>query len=279
MIRSLLYIPASSERFIEKAHTRGADAIVLDLEDAVVPAEKTPARQRLEISVPQVGQGGATVYVRVNSEEDRLFDDAEAAARAGAGGLLVPKTGSAEMLAAIARRLEPIEHQMGRQPLDFVPLVEDAAALLDARSIARFERVSAMALGSEDLATSMGALPTPDVLRMPKLLLHYAAKAEGRRSYGMLRSVADYRDTEGLKAAAAEAKAFGFDGSTCIHPSVVPVLNEVFAPSADEIAWAEKVIAANAEAERSGTGAFLLDGKFIDVPIVERARRTLAQRR
>lgn len=279
MIRSLLYVPASEPRFIEKAHTRGADAVILDLEDAVAPSRKAAAREALAESVAQAGKAGAVVYVRINAEPELRFLDAEAACRAGATGLMVAKAAAAAELAELAGRLEPIEREIGRAPMEFIPLIEDPAALLDARAIASAPRVVALALGGEDFATATGALPTPETLRLPKLLLHYAAKAAGLRSYGLLRSVADFRDIDGMTAAAREARAFGFDGASCIHPAVVPILNQAFAPSAEELAWARKVVEADAAAQREGKGAYMVDGRFVDAPIVERARRVLAMAR
>jgi citrate lyase subunit beta/citryl-CoA lyase len=277
MIRSLLYVPASEPRFVEKAHTRGADAVILDLEDAVAPSRKAAAREALADGVAQAGQSGATIYVRINAEPELRFLDAEAACRAGAAGLLVPKTGSAAELAELAGRLDPVERELGRPAMEFVALIEDPAALLDARAIAAAPRVVALALGSEDFATATGAVPTPETLRLPKLLLHYAAKAAGLRSYGLLRSVADYRDVEAMMASAREARAFGFDGASCIHPAVVPILNQAFAPSEEELAWARKVVEADADARREGKGAYLVDGRFVDAPVVERARRMLGR--
>lgn len=277
-IRSLLYVPASSERFVAKAHERGAHAVILDLEDGVAPEEKAKARAALAEAVPAVGRNGATVFVRVNATDDLRFADAEAACRAGAFGLFVPKTQSAQELADLAAALEPVEQAMGRPAMQFVPLLEDPDAVLDARPIARAPRVFAVICGTEDLATAMGGEATPDVLRLPKLLVHLAAKAAGVRSFGVLRSVADFSDTEGIAAAATEAHRFGFDGSTCIHPRIVPVLNEAFAPSAEEIDRAERLIAAADVAFAEGRGAFAFEGAMVDKPIVERARALLERR-
>lgn len=278
-MRSLLYVPASSAKFIAKAHERGADAVILDLEDAVAASEKDAARDGLAASVPAVGRAGAAVYVRINVEPERRFADAEAACRAGAAGLVVPKARAAEELAALAAYLALVEAELGRAPMGFIGLVEDAGALLDARAIAKAPRLLALAAGGEDLATSLGAKPTPEVLRLPKLLVHYAAKAEGLLSLGLLRSVADYSDHEAMRAAAQEARGFGFDGATCIHPAIVPILNAAFAPSAEEVAWAEQVVAASDRAEAEGVGAFLVDGAFVDRPIVTRAKALLAAAR
>jgi citrate lyase subunit beta/citryl-CoA lyase len=143
--------------------------------------------------------------------------------------------------------------------------------VLDAREYAKHPGVMGLLVGSEDLATELGATPTPEVLRTPKLLVHYAAKAEGKLSLGLLRSVADYADLVAIEAAGREARAHGFDGATCVHPSVVPILNAAFAPSESEIAWAERAV----HAAKSGVGAFTVDGRMVDAPVIARARKIL----
>ncbi|MEI4488666.1 CoA ester lyase [Frigidibacter sp. MR17.14] len=274
MIRSLLYVPGNTPKFLEKAAARGADAIIIDLEDAVPEAGKTAAREALATWVPRCAEGGAQVFVRVNMGE-RLVEDALAATRAGADALYLPKVSSAGLLEDLDRRLAVIETD--RDPIGFVPLIEDPEGLFEARAIARGPRVIALSAGGEDLATAMGAKPTPEVLRMPKLMIHYAAKAAGVMSFGLFRSTADFSDTAAIRAAALEARDFGFDGASCIHPAVVPVLNEAFAPTEAEIDWARRVVAANAAEAAAGRGAFTLDGRFIDAPIVTRAERLLAR--
>lgn len=266
-MRSLLYVPAHSERFLAKAHERGADAIILDLEDAIPEDAKDAARNGLADAVAMVRRGGAKVLVRVNSGE-RQRDDALAACRAGAYALYVPKAKNADEFAVLASTLEPEEARLGRTAVEFVALIEDAASVLNAMAIATAPRLIGLSLGAEDLALALGAQPTPDVLRLPKLLVHYAAKAHGLFSFGLLRSIADYSDHQGIVAAAREAREHGFDGATCVHPAVVPLLNTAFAPSAAELAWAERVVGAAA----NGEGAFQLDGKMIDAPIMARAR-------
>jgi len=274
--RSLLYVPANAEHFIAKAHERGADAIILDLEDAVPAAEKERARAGLAEAVAAVGRNGAEVFVRVNAEAELLKLDAEAACLAGAFGLYLPKARNPKIIADLSAYLTPVERQARRDEMPFVALIEDAGAVLDARTIARIPRIMALTTGSEDLALAMGAEPTPEVLRYPKLLVHYAAKAEGLMSFGLLHSIADYGDLDAIRAAAEEAKAFGFDGASCVHPSAVPILNTAFAASQYETEWASRVIQAADDAEARGVGAFALDGKMIDAPIVTRARKILA---
>ncbi|WP_240233878.1 HpcH/HpaI aldolase/citrate lyase family protein [Devosia lacusdianchii] len=273
-MRSLLYVPANSERFVGKAHARGADAIILDLEDAVAAADKPAARAALADAVPSVGQNGAKVFVRINADDDLMLDDAEAACRAGAYGLYVPKAQDADTFGRLAGFLGPVEAELGRAEMVFVAIIEDAGAVLNARAIALGPRLMALSLGGEDLALNLGAEPVPDVLRFPKLMVHYAAKAEGLLSFGMLRSTADYADAAGIAEAAAEARRHGFDGATCVHPAVVPLLNAAFAPSADELDWALRVVAA-AEGQ---VGAFVVDGRMVDAPVIARARRILGDR-
>jgi citrate lyase subunit beta/citryl-CoA lyase len=251
-LRSLLYVPAHSERFLAKAHERGADAIILDLEDAVPEADKDAARDGLSAAVKSVGRNGAKVFVRINSGARRKAD-AEAAVTAGADGIVLAKAERGEL---------------GDFALPLIAMLEDPAAVLDARAYAKHEAVMGLLVGSEDLATALGGEPTPEVLRFPKLLVHYAAKAEGKLSFGLLRSVADYADLAAIEAAGREARAHGFDGASCVHPSVVPLLNAAFAPSAEEIAWAERVL----DAAKRGEGAFTVDGRMVDAPVIARAR-------
>ena len=267
MIRSLLYVPADNEKFVAKAHERGADAIILDLEDAVIEDRKDAARAALQEAVPSAARNHASVFVRINSGA-RQIHDAIAAARAGAFGVVIAKAKNGTALESLAGTLREVEHEVGRPTTCFVAQIEDPAAVLDARSIAKHLRVVGLMTGGEDLATATGAEPTPEVLRFPKLLVHYAAKAEQKMSLGLLRSVTDYSDLEGIAAAAREARAHGFDGATCIHPSAVPILNDAFSPSAADVAWAERVVAA---AHGQTAGAFSLDGKMVDAPVIARA--------
>jgi citrate lyase subunit beta/citryl-CoA lyase len=276
LIRSLLYVPVSSERFVAKAHERGADAIILDLEDGVAPAQKVAARSALGAAVASVSRQGAIVFVRINAEAGMIRLDAEAACRAGAFGLLVPKVPDARALLALAGFLDGIEHSASREPIRLVPMIENPGALLDARSIAAATpRNFALTTGGEDIATSLGAEPTPEVLHVPKLLVHYAAKAAGLRSFGLMRTVADYDDLVGMEKSAREARMFGFDGASCVHPSVVPILNRAFSPSEEELDRARRMIAEFERAKASGQGAFAFEGKMVDEPVVQRARALL----
>lgn len=272
-MRSLLYVPAHSERFVAKAHERDADAIILDLEDSVPADRKDAARLMLVDSVASVRQGGARVFVRINTPDNDQVADAVAACRAGADGLIVPKVQSAQDIDALVTILEHVERDGPCSPMGLIALIEDAGGLLDSRAIAGAPRLIGLALGGEDFALSIGAEPMPEVLRLPKLMVHYAAKARGLMSLGLLRSIADYSDHDGIEAAAREASIHGFDGATCVHPSVVPLLNVGFVPSAEQRAWAKRVV----EAAETGEGAFVIEGKMVDAPVIARARLILAR--
>jgi len=272
-LRSLLYVPADNSRFIAKAHLRGADAIILDLEDAVLPEHKTAARENLGQSVAHVGQSGAQVFVRINSETDAAKQDAGAALIAGARAIYVSKA-SPNSLSVLDGFLGGLEAELTRDPIGFVPLIESAASLLVVGKISRHKRAIALSVGGEDLANDLGGQPDPDVLKLPKQMVHFAARSSGLMSFGTFRSVANYTDLDAIRAAALQAKRFGFDGASCVHPGVVPVLNAAFQPSGEEIDWATEVLS---RAANSRAGSFSVDGKMIDAPVLERARRILAQ--
>jgi citrate lyase subunit beta/citryl-CoA lyase len=277
-LRSFLYVPVSSDRFVAKAHERGADAIILDLEDAVALSQKASARAKLKEAVKAVGQNGAIVFVRINADVDMIRADADAACRAGAFGLFVPKVHNARSLISLSGFLDGIEHICAREPMRLVPMIEDPAAVLDARRIVTATpRVCALITGGEDLATSLGAEPTPEVLHFPKLVVHYAAKSAGVLSLGLMRTVADYDDLVGMERSVREARMFGFDGASCVHPSVVPILNRAFSPSEEELDRARRLIAAYEQAEAEGRGAFAFEGKMVDEPVVQRARALIAR--
>lgn len=279
MYRSLLYVPASNPKFVAKAAERGADAIILDLEDSIAPSDKATARAALADAVPQCAAGGADVWVRINRPIRASMGDIEATVRAGATGVLLPKAESAGHVKLVAEAIGDVEREVGASvPVKLMVILEDPAAVLKAAEIiSADERVVGAMAGGEDLATAMDAEAVPDALRMPKLLVHLAAKAAGRCSFGLMGTVADYSDKEGIRALTAESRRLGYDGASCIHPSVVPLLNEGFSPDPTRLEEAKRIVEAFDIAEREGRGAFSLDGKMIDLPVAERARRLIAR--
>ncbi|MGI9378111.1 MAG: HpcH/HpaI aldolase/citrate lyase family protein [Methyloligellaceae bacterium] len=277
--RSLLYVPANNEKFWSKAHQRRADAIVLDLEDSVPQKEKDQARKNLENSIPHVAQNGADVLVRINRPLQMTVEDIAACVAAGANGLMIAKTQSADHVRLLSEYVRECELRSSRTAncVQFYLQIETASALMQADDIARSDpRVVGLAIGSEDLAMDVEVVPSEDFLLYPKSHAILAAISANVIPYGLVGTVADYKDLEHVRRLAQKSKRLGAKGATCVHPSVVPILNEVFTPSAEEISHAEKVVAANEAAEAQGLGAFELDGKMIDVPIVDRARKLLA---
>jgi citrate lyase subunit beta/citryl-CoA lyase len=278
--RSLLFVPANNGRFIEKAHTRGADAIILDLEDSVPAGERPDARRTLMESVELVARGGADVLVRINAQPEEGMVDLDAAVHRGVRALLVPKVENAETLRGLSADVSRLEAERGMAvgSVGFVVLVESAAGLLHAEAIAHADpRNLALELGGEDFALSTGMVPDAETLALPKQMVLYAARAAGLMPLGVLGSIADYADVDAYRVMAEQSRRFGFEGAACIHPSNVPILNEVFTPSTAQAAHARRVVDAYADAQRTGSGAVSVDGKMVDVPVVERAKTLLAR--
>ena len=278
--RSLLFVPASNQRFVDKAHTRGADGIILDLEDSVPREERPAARARLAASAESVARSGADVLVRINAEPEECALDLEAAVIPGVHALMVPKVESAAGLRAVSARVESLERARGLAVggIRFMLLIESAAALLQAEEIARADgRSIALDLGAEDFATDAGMVPEPDTLAVPKQLALLAARAAGLVPIGIMGTVAEYRDVDAYAELARRSRRFGFEGATCIHPGVVPALNAAFTPSPEQVDHARRVVDAYEQAQARGEGAINVDGKMVDVPVADRARRLLAR--
>jgi citrate lyase subunit beta/citryl-CoA lyase len=280
--RSLLYVPATRESFVAKAHTRGADAIILDLEDAVAPAEKPAARAALAKAVPSVRQGGAEVCVRINRPLRMAVQDIDAAVAAGADVLVLTKLMGPEHVRLLAELTAESEAAHGATPgrTRFIGLVETADALSHMEAIARADpRMVALGAGGEDLATDLGMEPTPDALYLPKMMAVMAARAAGILPLGFIGTVAGLSDPEGYRAMLRRSKSVGFACASCVHPSQVPVINEEYGARPEEVDRARRMVAAFAEAVAKGVGAVTFEGAMIDEPVVERARRLLARAR
>ena len=279
MFRSMLFVPATNDKFIAKAAQRGADAIILDLEDSIPVSEKANARTALADAVPACRSERGEVWVRVNRPLRLCVEDLAAAVRAGADGIMLPKTESSEHVRFVSEVLSDAETETGRsKPTPLFTILEDPRAVLNALSIVSAgDRIAIASAGSEDLATELGAVPLPETLKPAKQLVHLAAKGAGRYSFGLYGSIANYSDLDATRALIAEARLHGFDGATCIHPDVVPLLNEGFMPPQDEIDQARRIVEAFAEAERQGSASISIEGKMVDIPVVERARRLLVK--
>ncbi|MEM6303934.1 MAG: CoA ester lyase [Pseudomonadota bacterium] len=273
--RSLLFVPVLAERFVAGAAQRGADAVVLDLEASVPQARKAEARDVLPDVVARLADEVA-VTVRVNSWADGGPLDVEACVMPGVAALHLARCETAAEVAALDARMTELERARGlpEGAIRLVPMIESAAALTRAPEIAQAApRVAALTLGVEDFATSMGAPPSTNLLRPAVYQLAVAARAAGCVPLAVPAGMADYRDLDTLEQAARYARGIGCTGGFAVHPGQIAVLNAVFAPTAEEIAWAQSVVAA---AEAAPAEAVLkVDGQMIDAPLITRARAIL----
>jgi citrate lyase subunit beta/citryl-CoA lyase len=276
--RSLLYVPANVERFVSKAHTRGADGIILDLEDSIPPGEKDSARATIEKAAALVGQAGADVLVRINRPLDMAVRDIEAVVSPNVRALLLPKLEGPDHVRLLAELVDDVEVRKGmeRGHTLFGAMVESASAFFQMEHIAKAHpRVAALMIGGEDFALSVGMEPATDTLLYPKQLSVIAARAAGVIPLGLMGTVADYQDLDEARKDAELSRRFGMEGGSCIHPSIVPVLNEAFTPTADDVASAQRIVNAYRTATAEGRGSIEVDGHMIDVPVVLRAERLL----
>jgi citrate lyase subunit beta/citryl-CoA lyase len=278
--RSLLYVPVVSERFVAKAHERGADAIILELEDAVAPSEKERARGLVADAASRVGQAGADVLVRVNRPWRLAVRDLEAAIGPKVRGLVLPKVDSAEHVLALAEIAASVEAERGLEAghTVFFPRIEGPKGLLNVAEICRANpRVVAVGLGSSDytIATGMEAGGPGNV--SASFLVVNAAVAAGIVPIGLTGAIVGFEDLDAFRRSAEESRALGLRGAPCVHPSQVPILNEVFSPTAAELDRAKRVVEEYERALAAGEGAITVDGEFIDVPFYEQAKRLLAK--
>jgi len=278
--RSILYVPGNVPKFIDKAHERGADCVLVDLEDSVQPAQKPEARAMLAETLSKVARGGADVAVRINRPMRLAVPDIEAAVRPGLSALFVTKTESVQHLRLLDEMVTELEKERGLPigGIGFAAMIEHPRALTHINDIAEHgPRVIAMMLGGEDFALETGSVPGDETLELPKRLVAFAAQAHGVPMIGILGTVADYSDPEAYRKSAERARRFGFSGGTCIHPGLVTALNEAYTPKAEEVAYALKLIEADRMAAAEGRGSFSVDGKMIDIPVIDRARKLIAR--
>src|SRR5437868_3184313 len=276
--RSLLFVPVTARRFVDGAARRGADAIILDLEDSVAASEKERARTLVPEAAEVVSRGGADVVVRINRPLRLAGRDIEAAVGPGVLALALPKVDSPEHVRLLAEIVDEVEAERGLAPgtTRFIAMVETVAAFFRIAEIARAHpRLCALNLGAEDFALSAGILPEAEGLFMPKQMAVFAARAAGIMPLGFIGTVAEFHDLDGLRATIRRSRRLGFIGASVIHPSQVAILNEEFRPTPEEADHARRVVTAYDTALAAGVGAVTVDGKMIDVPVVERARRLI----
>jgi len=273
--RSVLYMPGSNARALEKGRTLAADGLILDLEDAVAPDAKEMARQQIGASLKAGGYGARELIVRVNGLESPWgYDDIVAAAGFGADAILLPKVESA---GAVHQAETIMEASGAPEGLSVWCMMETPLGMLHAEEIAEASpRIGALVMGTSDLAKDLYAAHTRD--RLPMItalgLCMLAARAAG---IAILDGVhLDLADDEGFAYSCRQGKELGFDGKTLIHPKTIDVANEVFGPSEEEVEWSRTIIAAHAEAEKEGKGIVVVDGKLIENLHVLNAERLVA---
>ncbi|HKW54452.1 MAG TPA: CoA ester lyase [Stellaceae bacterium] len=280
--RSMLFVPVTVAKYVDRAAERGADALILDLEDSVPAAEKARGREVLQDAAETVAKNGADVVVRINRPWRMAIQDIEAAVSPAVQALMLTKIESAEHVQMIAEVVGELESERGMATgaTKFVALVETASGFLRLPEIARAHpRLVALSIGAEDFALSVGMLPEAEGLFFPKQQMIIAARAAGILPLGFIGTVADFRDLDAFRATIRRSRRLGFAGASCIHPAQVAILNEEYRPSPDEVAAAERAVAAYDASTAAGIGAIEIDGKMIDVPVVERAKHVLARHR
>ena len=279
--RTLLFIPALAEKFLGKAHERGADAIIVDLEDSIPAAQKAAARTALAGAVASLRQRRLEVWVRTNNVADLLADDLAAAAAAGADGVLIPKVERPAEVGVLDSALAALERQHGRaeNTLRLALTIESPAGALAAASLPTPPRLAALAFGAEDFAAALGVPPTPAGMRGPAQMVALAALAQGREAWGLAGSVANHTRLAQYRRAVLLSRALGFTGVLCIHPDQVAVVAAVFAPGTEELAWARDVVVRYDEARARGSGSITVRGQMVDEPVYARARALLLHHR
>ncbi|AXQ92408.1 (3S)-malyl-CoA thioesterase [Cereibacter azotoformans] len=267
--RSVLYIPGSKERALEKAQGLAADAIIFDLEDAVAHDEKIHARDLLRKTLETADYGRRIRIVRVNGMDTEWGrDDVAAFAGSKADVILIPKVSSAAHVQAVADLIPDV-------PL--WAMMETALGMLNAAEIAAHPRLTGMVMGTNDLAKELTSRFRPDRLALQTGLglCLLAARAHGLTIVDGVYNA--FKDEDGLRAECEQGRDMGFDGKTLIHPAQLEIANEVFSPSSAEIELANRQIAAFEEAERHGQGVAVVDGKIVENLHIVTARQTLAK--
>jgi len=272
--RSVLYMPSSNERALEKAKTIPADALIFDLEDAVAPDAKVTARAQAVAAASAGDYGRREITIRCNGLDTPWgADDLAATAASGADAVVIPKVDSIEYLDRIAAALDN-----GGAPDDMViwAMIETPTAIFDVRSLAAHPSVAVLVMGTNDLVKELRAAPGEGRSTLtPYLATAVLAAREAGKAIldGVYNNV---KDPDGFRAEAVQGFAMGFDGKTLVHPSQVDPTNEIWAPSEADIDHARRVIAAFAEAEAEGRGVVTVDGRMVENLHRDNALRILA---
>lgn len=277
--RSYLFVPGSSERRLGKALRLDADAILVDLEDAVAPDEQPRARKLLtEWLDGGAAASGKAIFVRVNVGDGGVpVEDLLVACRSEVEGIFIPKVEDADSVGALDEAVSRLEQDRRLSPITLIPLLESAKAVLDLRDIvARSPRIRAVAVGSVDLMADVGADGSEPLLDWTRAFVALTSRAAGLGP-PIDTVFLDIGDTEGLVHAARRAKRDGYFGKLLIHPSQISPVNDVFTPSQAEIAGAVRLLEAYEASVASGEGALIVEGRLVDRASVRAARAIVGQ--
>lgn len=273
--RSALYMPGSRPRALDKARTLPADVLLLDLEDAVAPAEKVEARRLVAEAVAARPFGQREVVIRVNGLDTPWgAEDLAAAAQAGPDAVLLPKVEHPAVLADAAARLDAAG---APRDLPLWAMMETPLAVLRSDAIAAAPRLAALVMGTNDLAKELHAEHQPGRAPLLPALGHCLLAARAHRLVCLDGVFNAFRDEAGFRAECEQGRAFGFDGKTLIHPDQLAVANSVFAPSPGALTEARRQVQAYEAALASGQGIAVLDGRIVENLHVENARRLMAE--
>lgn len=276
--RTFLFAPGNHARRVEKAFTIGADAVILDLEDAVAVSEKPGTRPVVMEALRK--ERNCKGYVRVNATSTEWgFADILAVVQPGLDGIILPKVEDADQLKAVDWMLTNLERERHLQlgSIDLIPIVETAQGLTQLEAIARAgTRTRRIAFGAGDMTLDLGMTWTREEAELQSIRIEFVVKSRAAGLEPPLDTVwADLRDPNGFLQSVEHVRGLGFQGKMCIHPDQIPVANAAFAPTAAQVEQARQFVAAFEEAEAQGLASIQLEGKFIDYPIVHAARRLL----
>lgn len=273
--RSLLFIPGNNPAMVQNAGILGADTVILDLEDAVSPREKDAARILVTNALRTVDYGSCEIVIRINSLDSFAQEDLAMLIRHRPQTVMVPKVNTAEDICQIVTWLEQYE-QPGQTPTEIIALLETPLGIANCLSIAAADpRVTALALGAEDYTAALGAQRTKEGVEIltARSLVSNAAAAYSIQALDT--PFTDVNDDAGLQKDVALARQLGFKGKLAINPRHIEAIHEGFTPNPKEILWANRVLEIIKTAQEQGLGVVALDGKMIDKPIVDRAKRLL----
>ena len=278
--RSIMFVPAVSERFVESAFKVPADLLQIDLEDSVGPLQKKEARTRVGGIADRFAAAGRDVSVRVNRPWRMLVRDLEATVRKSVLAIALPKVPDASFVQSVAEVLAELEREQGLTigHTRIITMIEDAEGVTNMNAIAAAHtRVAGQIVGAEDLAVSMQMAVDDDSLYVPNVMNVTACRRAGIMPVGFIGTVAEFKDQDAFRARIRRARKLGFESAFCVHPTQVGIINQEFAPSAAEVEFAQG-LAAQFEIEvASGRAAFTYRGRMVDLPVVDQSRLVLAR--